>query len=704
MTTDAVLAEPKEKQLPFSSRMSCLETDPVTRIAQLEAENVELRQKLKRQSGSGAVGHSALLEQYEDLKKRHGDLGGRYRELVKEHGKCQSYKRKAQEQYRAAKESAREWKAYNEHKRMQYARLKCAYKPPEDIAAGKDKEQGLLSCAVQGAAPGDVASSDTPVFKGQDGMAVPTAINPTNDISIEANALPADDALATQPPASSQSTLCDSAWSPPRALQPVSDGEEPVVVSARCVKRNRRSKVAAQTPIRIKQESPDEERRIELVPDDHGIPPKECYPTTQHEMSDLDAELKPFYTPKKPRRQRATTEEPPRPPPPIQSFSSLSEGDILDKSCGYSSIKPEPHGGGRVGTRDFALPTQQKKDAGTILRPRSVNVGLQSPSVNQPSSHKRRKIGSFMSKVELVSEGGQESPRQMPSKESGLRHEASASSRLADLLEASPGPTRNIIRQEDSARMPPPRRRRPISPLAKTNPPPKSGPISGTKFSSTPHFPQTKASRSTDVLQPNFLFHGRNPVIRRQAPPHLEQPPSPPRPEDEPLRSRPIATLHLEDFKVNPKYMNTTFAFADTLRGRDQRRCLRGCTRPDCCGGQFLKAVSMSAAGLVSASDRELLVQYLGPDFDTIVGELPPDKRREVLMQARASALADQHGKHRHAFERRSTPPGFWRTDFPSTQEQKADQAKALEMNKAKVAERWREAQKPDGRWVFRDE
>ena len=60
--------------------------------------------------------------------------------------------------------------------------------------------------------------------------------------------------------------------------------------------------------------------------------------------------------------------------------------------------------------------------------------------------------------------------------------------------------------------------------------------------------------------------------------------------------------------------------------------------------------------------------------------------------------------KHRQAFERRSTPPGFWRTDMPTTQEEEDDRAKAREMVKAKVEERWREAMREGGRWLFKDE
>ena len=103
-------------------------------------------------------------------------------------------------------------------------------------------------------------------------------------------------------------------------------------------------------------------------------------------------------------------------------------------------------------------------------------------------------------------------------------------------------------------------------------------------------------------------------------------------------------------------------------------------------------------------SDAEVLEVFLGSDFATIMGYYGPEKRKDLIMQAHAYVFANQHGKHRHAFERRSTPPGFWRTDMATTQEEEEDRAKAREMERKKVEERWREAMRTGGRWLFRDE
>ncbi|KAK4945664.1 hypothetical protein LTR66_014374, partial [Elasticomyces elasticus] len=58
-------------------------------------------------------------------------------------------------------------------------------------------------------------------------------------------------------------------------------------------------------------------------------------------------------------------------------------------------------------------------------------------------------------------------------------------------------------------------------------------------------------------------------------------PPGPIEPEDEPLRARPLHRLTLDDFRVNPaSNQNQDYAYTETIRGRDQRRCLPGCTKP----------------------------------------------------------------------------------------------------------------------------
>jgi hypothetical protein len=100
-----------------------------------------------------------------------------------------------------------------------------------------------------------------------------------------------------------------------------------------------------------------------------------------------------------------------------------------------------------------------------------------------------------------------------------------------------------------------------------------------------------------------------------------------------------------------------------------------------------------------------MLEEYLGDAYDTVVStQMAPDERAELVLQARTKKIAKESGKHREAYERRKTPPGYWRVDFPSTQEQQRDRERAKEQEIKTVQERWLEAQKKGGRWIFRDE
>ncbi len=185
-------------------------------------------------------------------------------------------------------------------------------------------------------------------------------------------------------------------------------------------------------------------------------------------------------------------------------------------------------------------------------------------------------------------------------------------------------------------------------------------------------------------------------------------------PDDEPFRARPLRRLGLEHFKINPSYnQGLDYAFVETVRNRDQRQCLPGCTRPECCGDKFRKLLKIGGAptpqrpGLWDSSqlddDQRLLEEYLGDDRGRL-STMSTEEKDELLIQAKTKQFADKHGKHRHAYERRTTPPGFWRTDMPTTQETEEDREKAKEMERRKVEERYREAMRPGGRWMFRDE
>lgn len=180
-------------------------------------------------------------------------------------------------------------------------------------------------------------------------------------------------------------------------------------------------------------------------------------------------------------------------------------------------------------------------------------------------------------------------------------------------------------------------------------------------------------------------------------------------PEQEPLRCRPVSRLKLGDFKVNPNYnQGCDYAFNDVVRGKTARQCLQGCTKPDCCGPQFRAMAEIShARGPPTLSqeeaDMKLLEEYLG-DNAYKIRNMSEEHKEELLLQAKTRDFANRYGKHRHAYERRTSPPGFWRADFPTTQEEMEDREKAKEIAGTEVEERYKEAMRPNGRFIFRDE
>ena len=133
------------------------------------------------------------------------------------------------------------------------------------------------------------------------------------------------------------------------------------------------------------------------------------------------------------------------------------------------------------------------------------------------------------------------------------------------------------------------------------------------------------------------------------------------------------------------------------------RRCLPGCINPACCG-EFLDAARHGLLPPSSKSDAQVLEDMFGSSYAEIMASYPPHKHAELLIQARAQEFANEHGKHRNTFERAATPPGFWRTEMPSTQEELEDRRKAEEMERMKTEGMWREAMRGGGRWLFRDE
>lgn len=188
-------------------------------------------------------------------------------------------------------------------------------------------------------------------------------------------------------------------------------------------------------------------------------------------------------------------------------------------------------------------------------------------------------------------------------------------------------------------------------------------------------------------------------------------------PEHEPLRAGSVSGLRSEDFKLNPtNNQGHDYAFAEVVRKQDQRKCLPGCNKPYCCGDQIRKMVEIGgytphrhlklgkSPQDIEDQDQQILEDYLGDDARRRLHKISEDQRAELLLQAKIELFADEYGRHRERYGRGPTPPGFWRTDFPSTQEEEEDRRQAWVMERTKVDEMYKEAMRPDGRYKFRDE
>ncbi|KAK4693538.1 hypothetical protein P7C71_g3879, partial [Lecanoromycetidae sp. Uapishka_2] len=181
------------------------------------------------------------------------------------------------------------------------------------------------------------------------------------------------------------------------------------------------------------------------------------------------------------------------------------------------------------------------------------------------------------------------------------------------------------------------------------------------------------------------------------------------RPEHEPLRARPVHRLNLDDFKINPAYSD--YAYQEPIRTHEEKRAVGGCTDRYCLrckdqrkfvehsGYQTLRKPGESA----DEADQRIMEDFVGGD-KTRLKSLSKEEQKETLWQAKTKEFADMYGKHRQAFPRAWEVPGLWDVDFPTTQEGEENRKAARIMEREKVEERYFEALRRGGKYVFADE
>ena len=181
------------------------------------------------------------------------------------------------------------------------------------------------------------------------------------------------------------------------------------------------------------------------------------------------------------------------------------------------------------------------------------------------------------------------------------------------------------------------------------------------------------------------------------------------RPEHEPLRARPVHRLNLQDFKFNPAHSD--YAYHETIRTHDEKKSLSGCTDRHCLRCKDLRKfvtdseykTAQKPGESEDQADWRLMQEFLG-DNHRQLRNMSKKEKSDLLIEAKVKEFADRYGCHRQAFSRAREAPGFWDIDFPTTQEEAEDRAAADIMEREKVQERYWEACRPNGKWMFADE
>lgn len=444
--------------------------------------------------------------------------------------------------------------------------------------------------------------------------------------------------------------------------EPSSDG--PVFVSKRCTNKRKRDERDAATPVaRIKTESGRSSPEMSLHRCDFD----------PHESIDLGEAPSAIWTPRKQRQMEFEASQ-----RRMHSVEAAEQGPALEAS-GYARVGPPP-----------------LLSFGSALTPVNINRRLPQPPATAPSGDKPLRRGLTHGIQDLAEDGGV----YKKGEHQAQRASSATKGRLDSLLNSplvaddSTPIHRSIRRQLDY----------PTTPQVELGVPrPRALPFEGNaRTTDKPTGFQTPQSRPP-------LADTTNTFPKAKAIANKNKRASPKKAPGLLLRNKPVAQLRAEDFKINPKAnKGHDYAFSEVVRDKDERAQLPGCVDEHCCGPTF-RALAESeypddpSVGQWRQNEQKLLEEYLG-DYAFQLTGMSREQRKKLWIEARMQTIANKHGKHKHHTSRMRSPPGFWQFDFPNTQEIEAERAEAARREKQKVQERHREAMRPGGRWLFRDE
>jgi len=508
-------------------------------------------------------------------------------------------------------------------------------------------------------------------------------------------------------PSSSQTTV-DEQVEPKslfeQAMEAEDDDDFPEFVSERSLKRKRGQPSKSRFEIYADHSSdgtPIKPHRVKEEP--HSSPPLPAFNMTRNETMDLDDPAP--HGIKTPRQLRTrilhdtdpaeTTHQQRRNSAPLTQAVKNENLDDTDLHDLYDQMR-EPQAIANIEARAFSEPNEPTQAGNAVLRPLDPNV-VNSASEEPPTKRSRQAQADQQDKHSFLAESGEALPanNRKPRLPPHLAR-AQMNQRLQALKSPqTPGKTSPKTPKSGSVKIK--TEQNPTPPASSSRTTETRSVSKGARSSKS----KARASPRDDPTPDGPIWTMRAPETRSSA----RKSRASPLKDQVRLRDKPVAELSVKDFKPNPEYnQGFSYAFSETVRKRGDRMCLPGCTNPQCCGSTF-RAFAEAQGPLSPSEEEALLEDYLGDVYSNMqLTQMSSEERQELVLQARTKKMAKESGKHREAYERRRTPPGFWRVDFPTTQEQQEDRERAKEQEKAIVQERWLDAHRRGGKWIFKDE
>ncbi|KAL6707062.1 hypothetical protein ACN47E_004814 [Coniothyrium glycines] len=717
--------------------------------AHLVRENEELKQELRQHisddaassggivtSGSAATVLSqefkVLAEQYAELNKKYQDLSQKAKYLEKKNASVMQKNKDMKDNVRAWQEYADRQIEKQKHRtgtKVDDARLRLPaedYPPlpssPRSVVTTRSTPQ--FRANLENSSPVPATHSPQPLAAMTNRRSTPRSVDGDDgERAIDSGTPNAPDhvehdertfsnkASLGHPcvrlglPNSSQTTVDEPAAETRNhvaSFDAADDDDSPQFISERQLKRKRVQPSKSRFEIYTERSSDGTPvRPFRVKEEQHSSPPRTNTRLARTETFDLDSPTThALQTPHHDRR--------------LPCSHSTSTGIVRHQRSGSAplcrGIKPEGTGANArdhllrpacavaipVDVRAFSEPSDPTLLEDTVLHSLDPNIassGLEEP----PMKRSRKSISRRKERYEMLTESGETVfPMETESRLPPSAARAQLNRRvLTPRSPNTPAASSSHTHKAETTKVKTEQPKTPSLDIARSN-------YTSTDSSNDRTSKLKSRSRPRDDLTPSGPIW----TMRATAPrPSAQKVRSMPSKQQGQLKDKSWTELSLQDFRPNPAYnQGYTYAFSETVRNRADRLCLPGCTNAQCCGSTF-RILAEAQAPLPASQEQALLEEYLGNAYNNIqLTQMSSEERKELVLQARTKKMAKESGKHREAYERRKTPPGFWRIDFPTTQEQEEDKERAKEQERAEIQQRWLEAHRKGGRWIFRDE